>query len=320
MPLLVIATMACGLAQPTATTTAASSSVAASNPSPSPSPASCRLPIAIADSSGNLQGAFVDYASGSVTIDPSGGNGAFYDRVFSRWLPVDQRAVSPDGSRYAILDRKVTGTASPQRLHVIDIATGADNPYELAATGDPAGYSIITFGAEGVWLSYSGYEGPRLGLFLLDLTTGKMKDVGGQKTFMDTVSGGTGVFWFTDGGPNPQASAIGFVIPAQVNRFTVADGQSEAWFTKDGSGVRVFGTDLAGHPIFGTSNEAGGFDVLIASAPGEMKKIDLPAGFYQVFAETRGVWFGGDQGIYLYSDAGVHKVSDQKGGPAGACA
>ncbi len=299
---------------------ACSQSQAVSNDSATPSPASCRLPISIPDSSGNLQGAFVDYASGGVTIDPNGADGAYYDRAFSRWLPVKQTAVSPDGGRYALLDRKVLGTSAPQRLHVIDIATGGDKPYDLVPTGNPAGYVIISFGAEGIWLTSGGYEGPRIGLFLFDLATGRLKDASGQHLILDAVSGGQGVFWYTDGGPNPQASGIGFVIPARVNRFTVADGKTVAWFTKDGSGVTVFGIDTAGGPVFGASNQAGGFDVWIASVPGEAKKIDLPAGFYQVFAESRGVWFGGDQGIYLYSAVGVQKVSDQKAGPAGSCA
>ncbi|HKW58274.1 MAG TPA: hypothetical protein VJR46_00750 [Candidatus Dormibacteraeota bacterium] len=307
--LLFCATVGCGQAQPVATQTA-----------PSQSPASCRLPIAIADAGGNLQGAFVDYASGRVTIDPNGAGGAFYDRDFARWLPVDKSAVSPDGRRYARLDRKIAGTAAPQRLHVVDIATGGDQPHDLAPTGDPAGYAIISFASDGIWLSYAGYEGPRTGLFLFDLTTGHLNDVAGQRLILDAVSGGPGVFWYTDGGPNPQASGIGFVIPARLNRLTVADGTSAAWFTRDGSGVRVFGTDLAGHPIFGTSAQAGGFDVWIAGAPGEATKIAIPAGFYGVFAESRGVWFGGDQGIYLYSGADVRKVSAEKGSPAGTCA
>ena len=316
MALLAVLVMACSQGQPAANNAVTPSPNNAVNPTPS----SCRLPVSIADSGGHLQGAFIDYASGRVTIDPTGANGAYYDHDFSRWLPVNQSAVSPDGSRYAHLDIKVAGTAAPQRLHVIDISTGMDKPYELAPTGDPAGYSIISFGGEGIWLSYAGWEGPRIGLFLLDLTTGRLKDVGGQQMILDAVSGGPGVFWFTDGGPNPQPSGIGFIIPARLNRLTIEDSKTLGWFTKDGSGLTVFGTDMVGHPIFGTSDQAGGFDVWIAGAPGEATRIDLPAGFYQALADSRGVWFGGDQGIYLYLGADVHKVSDQKGAPAGTCA
>jgi hypothetical protein len=308
MALLAVLVMACSQGQP------------AAHNAETPSPGSCRLPISIADRGGHLQGAFIDYASGSVTIDPNGANGAYYDHDFSRWLPANQSAVSPDGSRYAYLDPKVPGTSSPQQLHLVDLPTGIEKRYEVAPTGNPAGYTIISLATEGIWLSYAGYEGPRMGLFLLDLTTGRLKDVGGQQMIMDAVSGGPGVLWFTDGGPDPQPSAIGFIIPARVNRLTIADSKSVTWFTKDGSGVSVFGTDLAGHPIFGTSDQAGGFDIWIAGAPGEATKIDLPAGFYQVFADSRGVWLGGDQGIYLYAGAGVHKVSDQKAAPAGTCA
>jgi hypothetical protein len=316
MALLAVLVMACSQGQPTASNQGQPTAGNLVTPSPS----SCKLPISIADSGGNLQGGFINYASGILTIDPNGANGAYYDRAFSRWLPVNQSAVTPDGSRYAYLDRKVPGTSAPQWLHLIDLTTGSEKRYEVAPTDSPSGYRIISLATEGVWLSYAGYEGPRRGLFLLDLTTGRWKDVGGQQMILDAVSGGPGVFWFTDGGPNPEASGIGFVIPARLNRLTIEDSKTLGWYTKDGSGLTVFGTDLAGHPIFGTSDPKGGFEVWIARAPGEATKIDLPAGFYQVFADAQGVWFGGDQGIYLYSGASVQKVSDQKGAPAGTCA
>lgn len=283
-----------------------------------PSPSSCRLPISIADSGGHLQGAFIDYASGSVTIDPNGANGAYYDRDFSRWVPVNQSAVLPDGTRYVYLDQKVPGTPGVSKLHLVEIASGKETIVDFGQAGDA--YWIVKYAPEGVWLSYSGYEAPGHGLFLLDLATGRLQDRA-VPDLNEPVAGGPGVFWFTDPGPNPQIAAIGFPIPARVLRLTTADGKTELWVATPGKYVRVFGADPAGHPIFGTYSDRGdGYDLRIASAPNADRPIGLPVGVYGQFADSHGIWFGGAKGIYLYTPAGkLQQVSTLNASPVGAC-
>ncbi len=78
MALLAVLVIACSQGQPAANNAVTPSPNNAVNPTPS----SCRLPVSIADSGGHLQGAFIDYASGRVTIDPTGANGAYYDHDF----------------------------------------------------------------------------------------------------------------------------------------------------------------------------------------------------------------------------------------------
>jgi hypothetical protein len=295
---------------------ACSQTQSAGNNSVSPSPVSCRLPISVSDDHGHVQGAFVDDLTGKVTVDPNGVGGAFYDRPFSRWLPVDHHAVSSDGRRYVYLDQKVPGTSARQQLHLVDLSTVNEKLYELAPTGDPAGYVVKNVTAEGVWLSYAGYEGPSGGLFLLDLTTGRLIDVGGKQEIFDAVAGAPGTFWFTDNGLHPQPrGGIGGNLLARVQRLTIPDGKAESWFVKDGSDLRVLGVDMAGHPVVADQN-----DYWLASTPSDSKVIELPGGFYQLFTDRHGLWFGGDRGVYLYTEGGVRKVSDQKGMPAGACA
>jgi hypothetical protein len=263
----------------------------------------------------------LDYPSGNVNLDPAGGGGAFYDRRYSRWLPTPSDAVSADGSHYVFLEPKFPGTAGRTRLHVVDVLSGSDQLYQLGTADDTSAYQIVAYGQDGIWLTYSGYEGPSHGLYLAELATGAIKDMSGGQDLIHPVVGGIGVFWYADGGPNPQVTADGFTIPVRVSRLTIADGKSVAWFTKDGSGVSVLGTNQAGYPIFGTSSQqVSGFDVWIAGAPGETTRITVPSGFYQLFADSHGVWFGGSQGIYLYTTAGdLQKVSDQNAAPAGSC-
>jgi len=274
------------------------------------------LPISIADAQGNFKGAFVSFPGGNVTSDPSGVGGQDYDRPLAGWLPVNRYAVSADGTRYAYLDRKVPGTPGQARLHMVDVPTGFDKVVDLGAPGDTSAYTVVSFAPEGMWLSYAGYESPGPGLFLFDARTATMKDVAGPE-ILEPVAGGPGVFWFTDGGPNPQSSVgMGSIIPARMQRLTIWDNKLETWFSEPGSSLTVFGTDMAGHSIF-----TDGKDVMLALSPNETKVIGLPQGFYRLLADRRGVWFGGDQGIYLYSASGhVQKVSSQAGSPAGTCA
>ncbi|HEX2681223.1 MAG TPA: hypothetical protein VHQ03_08010 [Candidatus Dormibacteraeota bacterium] len=302
--------------------------MATTSPTPSPpataTPAEtiCKLPVSIADSAGHLEGAFMGYPGGKVTIDPAGDGGAYYDRANKRWLPVPVSAISPDRTRYAYLERKIPGTTGRARLHLVDVATGGDSAYEIGPPGDTSAYLIVDYGAEGIWLTYAGYEAPIQGLLLLaDPTTGVLTDKSGGKQLDVPLYGGPGVFWYTDPGSNPQVSAIGFPTPSRVQRLTVADGTSEAWFERPGSYVQMFGTDLAGHPIFGTTSTGNDYDMWIASSPGQVRAIGVAKGGYVVMADERGVWMGGTTGVYLYTTSGdVVTLSTQAALPAGTCA
>jgi hypothetical protein len=198
----------------------------------------------------------------------------------------------------------------------MDVSTGNDKLYELGSLDNSSAFVIVDFVPEGIWLSYAGYEGPGGGLFLLDLATGALKDAG-VPGILDPVSGGPGIFWFTDAGPNPQTSAgMGSIIPARLQRLTISDRKTQAWFSKPGSYLRILGSDLAGHPIFWVDSES----IWVASSPSEAKVIGLPQGEYQLIADGHGVWFGSEKGVYLYSDAsGLQKVSNQPGYPANGC-
>jgi len=295
-----------------------------SNSATPSSSSSCRLPISIVDVNGILKGgAFVSYPNGKVTIDPGGAGGGYYDRAFSKWLPVNRNSVSSNEARYAYAERKVPGTPGRARLHVVDVSNGNDQLYELGSLDNSSAYVVVDFAPEGIWLSYAGYEGPGSGLLLLDLATGALKDVSSPRPILEPVAGGIGVFWFTDPGPKATPSAMGFPIPTRVSRLTISDGKTTIWFTKPDSYVSVLGTDLAGRPIVGTSlNGGNGNDVTIwlASSPTEAKEIGVLQAYYQAIADGHGVWFGGQQGIYLYSNAGaLRKVSNQPGFPAGVC-
>lgn len=291
------------------------------NASPSSSQ-SCRLPISlVVDAKGSLQGAFVDFPSGKVTVDPSGVGGAYYSRQFKRWLPVGRDGISPDSTRYASLDTWA-GFSARGRLHIVDMVTGKDQLYEIGSSVNQLPFVILAFTSEGIWLSNAGYEAPGGGLFLLDPATGVLKSFG-DRAITEPVAGGPGVFWFTDVGPNPDVAAIGFGIPERVLQLTISDGKSALWFTKHGSYVRVLGTDLTGHPIIGTwvnGAEPPDETVWLATSATNVTQIGVVHDAFQPIADSHGMWFGGSDGIYLYSEAtGMEKITDKAAYPAGTC-
>src|SRR5258708_28412258 len=123
-----------------------------STPSPSPSrnpipgdlPLSsvsftCRLPIFNSHDPSAVKNAFISFPSRSVTIDPSGNGGFFFDRAFSKWLPVRREAVSPDGTHYAsVLPDLKQGVSIVQ---IVDVASGREAglpDHRAADFGTPA--------------------------------------------------------------------------------------------------------------------------------------------------------------------------------------
>jgi hypothetical protein len=218
-------------------------------------------------------------------------------------------------------DFKVPGTAQQQRLHLVDLSSGSDQVFLLAQAGDSSAYTIVDFAPEGIWLTYSGYEGPTGGLFFLDPATGVLKDTSIPVT--SPVAGSPGVFWFTDPGPNPQmGGGIGYVIQSRLLRLTVSDGNREVWLSMPGHEITFKGTDFEGHPIIHSWLDGGADEsIRLVTSPTESKVIGLPHGDYGVIADSHGVWFGDDMGLYLYSAAGeVTKVSSRPAYPAGTCA
>src|SRR5260370_16599980 len=97
----------------------------------------CRLTISI-DGGPGQPGAFIEFPSGIVTPDPAAVGpgsisrpgrelvdyfyGRYYDRAYSRWLPVSRVNVSPDGSHYAYVDRVAAQLPNQQPRPTIPLA------------------------------------------------------------------------------------------------------------------------------------------------------------------------------------------------------
>lgn len=284
---------------------------------------SCRLPISTPDG----QGAFVSFPAGTVSFDPQGQGlvghgGAYYDRAFSRWLPVSREGVSPDGKFYAFGER----APEPTKLgtvHVVNVATGSDHVFETPEKFYP--YWVLDYTSEGIYLTF-GPEGPASGLWLMNPSNGTITRI----AQLDYVEGSAGnrIFWL--GSVNPgDLHPIGalYAFADQLDRYTLADGSRVTWLYRAGKGVALLGMDMAGHPIVGVMNSEYQVEELVLVLDPKTHQTILSnssalasGGLAVSIPDSHGVWFGSDHGIYLYSAAGgVQKVSNQPGYPANGC-
>ena len=336
--MLILLALACGQSGQSGQPVAAKSSpspVAVASPSPIPGDLplsrlsfSCRLPIVIpppADGQTHPStNAFLAFPSNSVTIDPTGNGGFYFDRAFSKWLPVGREAVSPDGKHYAFTD---LGEQDQFVIHIVDVASGQDHAYPIAASaaGIMPQNIVFDYSAEGIYV-VQAFEGPIPGMWLFDPTTGSIRLV--TKVQVE-VNAGRGIFWFDNlnpADPNPVRSPMR-ILPDQIWRLDLKSGGQVIWLDRPGTGVHVIGIDAHDRPLIRAVHDGHNLDptaeLLLSLDDAKQQSIykgAIAAGLSGGITDEHGVWFGSLQGIYLYSDAdGLQKVSNHPGTPANGC-
>ena len=296
---------------------------------------SCRLPVVWGDYSlvrTPLQVGFWSLPEGGISLSAAPPDpypvafDYYYDRAFSRWLPVPRRAVSPDGTHYAYAPYE-----NDRVIHVVDVASGRDQAYPAipaAAATSPAHYYVIDYANEGIYLAL-GYEGPNQGLWLMDPNTGAIRrvaDVGDVKA----VDGSA--VWLGSVNPADPSPVPGLgVQPDSLDRFDLVTGSKTTWLYRPGMGIGFIGLDRAGHPIVEaqTSSPTDDMQLLLLTGPdaakllfrGPWTELNGNSGeFGNPMADSHGVWFGSAAGIYLYSpEDGLRKVSDLAAYPGNGC-
>jgi hypothetical protein len=327
---LIVLTLACSPAtQPTAAKSTPSPSA---SPSPIPgdlplSPLSffCRLPIFNSLDPRAVKDAFISFPSRSVTIDPTGNGGFYFDRAFSRWLPVGRQAVSADGTHYAFTAQ---GQQDQFAIHVVEVASGKDQIFPITASA--AGFSVqpvvFDYAAEGIYLGQA-FEGPVPGLWLFDPAKGTIHQV--TKVSVE-VNAGRGIFWIdslSPADPNPVRSYMR-IMPNQIWRLELASGRQVIWLDRPGTGLTVIGIDAHDRPLISAVHDGRNYldptaELLLSLDDAKQQSVykgPIAATLSGGITDDHGVWFGSSQGVYLYSDAGgLQKVSDQPGYPANGC-
>jgi len=266
-----------------------------------------------------------------VAIDPQAhglpGNGnAYYDRAFSRWLPVGRQAVTADGKHYAFSEPAADQAKNP-KIHVVDVTTGADRVFETPSQTWFIAYGVLDFSGDGIYL-VQAYESPMFGLWLLNPTTGAMTEV----AHLDYIEGSAGnkIFWlgYVDPTDNHNVGTL-FSYADQLDRYNIADGSRTPWLHQPGKGISLVAIDAAGHPLVALISSLQSQDAIWAlvllPGPNMQRQIiearaDFVSSLSSSITDGHGVWFGSRQGIYLYSEGGgLQKVSNQPGYPANGC-
>lgn len=290
---------------------------------------------------------------GDLTLDPDGGfnlrdylwtsatlpvlrgtSVGYYDRAFHRWLPADRTQVSPDESHYAyFLGAGVEPGDTRGYVHVVDVATGRDRT--LGAPLDT--YRILAFGKDGIYFIYGPPSEmaptPDAGLWLMEPNSGSIRRLFNDG-WVHTVSGDVAWVMASDMDPHPTGnypdSEVGPPNPPVVNlllRRDLRSGSIQRWLYRPGFNVLPMSSYGAQVMVWVNKPGSNGAfnEYLMVSGPESATKLNSSVNLWATvnaglgFADSNGIWLGGDA-IYLYTArSGLQKVAGVKGFPSSAC-
>lgn len=268
-----------------------------------------------------------------------------YDSAFARWLPVNQRSVSPDGTRFAYVDVAVQQSQIASRVHIVDVQTGADHVVVFPGPGlsQPTQFfaGVVAYTSQGVYLSLFGSNqgaGPDSGkLWLLDPDRGtmhKVTDVVGNSWLVAGSYGWTML---------PSATASN---PNRLVRLELNTGQLDVWWVDANyepvsstgaiTSLNVIGVTGDGSPIVEGAGEVGNgadytpvVDIWVIRAPDEAMPLDVSAAdvasrstmtWDGSATDSAGAWILLNDRLFLYrADGTFRKVASGPYSPSGAC-
>jgi len=205
----------------------------------------------------------------------------FYDRAFSRWIPADIGAVSPDGTHYAYASGAPGG---PNELHIVDVRTGVDR---LAVNGGK--YYPLDYTSGAIYLSErNGGSGlpSGSGLFRLDLSTNAIRQLHNSTRieYWSLIFGGFA--YGSDVNPaDPNPNGLGGASNELV-RLDLATGAVVRFQYHPGKAVYVLGITPEGQLLA----EVGAGQPQIIDAAGKAKSIPgAPADAF-AFIDSRLTW------------------------------
>lgn len=318
-------------------TASASASLASATPAPTASPTTvtsvsgglaCRLPLVTTNNGQIQQVGFLTFPGGAFAADPRGAvtpkamaYGLAYDRGYNRWLPVDWRLVSDDGTRYVYGEYPnpdPTAAGAYSIIHIVNVATGADRI--LTQSGQ---YIINDYTGNRVYLTawIGGHDGPGPQInWALDPSTGVVTALPGGAKYGYWIAGGGG--WRTDYNTADPTVHNGPTGGNRIIRVDLATGLETTWFYQQGADwVQVLGFDLKGHPIVadGMGNTSTTW-LLSDSAHRTQLASESPPSIGSALGDSNGIWLSDTGGTYLFTaGGGLHKLSSTGGQIAGGC-
>jgi hypothetical protein len=291
-----------------------------SSPTPVPLPSAaglnvnCRLPVrwTVGDPPNTIYHAgFLQFPSEKLAEDPSASAGfgfIFYDRAFAKWLPTLRDYVSPDGGHYAYTEGNPLIENTFGKLHVVDVATGADRI--IYTTNTPLG--VVLYAADGIYFTHDSGDGFRNGLWLESPAGGQPRLVS-TRIFQPSVSSGAAWgMYFNPADTNPGPSGI--MGPYNtILRFDLDTGASTTWWYKPGADLGVVDGDYSGNLFVAVrmNDRPDALWVLSSSGAATVVYVGPSAPSYLAAVDTNGVWFdGGSTTIWLYAGGSMKRIAD----------
>lgn len=285
----------------------------------------------------NFQGGFVAFPTAQLAEDPAGtmqyrnveadfatttspvlyGDGGypFYDRARSRWVPAPARQALADGSAYAYTS--YNSRTGAYTIVIVDVASGNSRSFAVSSMSFPL---VADFGAAGVYIvSGSALGGPGEGVWLLDPTTGAIKDLGPIHQVWAVRDGFAWVARLdprdkTVWGPTELAPADSLV------RIDLATGAETIWWYEAGHYPWLLGLDSSNRPILLLGLSAMGNEIRLIDQPGSSGALVFTgdtSGLDYLQGDGDRLWFGHARGIYLYSPGhGFRRVFAYAGDPS----
>ena len=208
-----------------------------------------------------------------------------YDWDYAKWLPVSQKDISPDGSKYAYQN-------NDRILKVVNVASGS-----VTAIPASSGWNLIGAANDGVYVhTYSGHAG----LWFLPYAGGDPVQVSPAGYSYLALGGG---YAYAAVGKDDQTLLQVDLKTGVATKF--ADPPAD-----------ILGFDNAGVPVVGLASS-----LVLMPAPYQQKVVvpgQRPPGF--VVGDAHGLWFPLNEGIFLRTpDGRVTEVTPMNGLIQGSC-
>lgn len=275
---------------------------------------SCQLPVWWAEGP-DVHAGFVSVPDGAFTdagilsVAPwsnqlGGAYGGSYISTKHKWVRAAPPAVSPDGTRYAYW----AADPSHSEVHVVDVATGADH---LAYSGKTL-FVIVSFEANAIYLAHgiNVRQGAFEKLYRLDPAGGTPELVPGSDRHMyqwGWVLIADGAAWGIDN----RTAGNDYIY--SVLRLDLTTSQVTEW-VEGPQGEMLWPQGVDGqHRLYAAAYSG---PLLRIDVPGQMAELPSPAQVYfgnaiggpsSFVADSNGVWFSGQGGVWFYSENNAPK-------------
>jgi hypothetical protein len=284
--------------------------------------ASCRLPVGWSDMTPTAlpQEGFMDLVTGKLTDVPAahlqvaGSNlakspgsptligwptgSSYYDATHDRWLPALGQWISPYGQSYAYLNFDAS------ELHVVDVATGADQVLEHGKRLYPLGWT-----ADGLYVM-DAITGAPVQVYSITVPGGKLTALGARLSSVVPIStlpwigpGHTGAWVAEVSSTLPHINGQNGPIANGVSLIDLNSGQKVQWFSAANAAVSVLGFTASGTPLIQSTN-ASGTSIVRLTGPGavaESYALSHPA--VGSATDSHGTWLLDDAGeAWIYQE------------------